>query len=567
VLSESPRAADADPDALARIRKRLVTPMPSDRVLGWVLPLLITLGAGILRFWHLTRPSGKTLHSGKGLVFDEVYYAHDSWGLLTHGVETNASNTGPGFVVHPPLGKWMIAFGEWLLDHGKTVVVKGTVYPASTLSFRISAAIIGTLSILLIARIARRLFRSTVMGCVAGLLLSFDGLVFVQSRTSLLDIFLMFWVLAAFGALLIDRDRTRKRLADRLTAPLQDGEHAPWLGWRPWRWVAGLCIGCSMSVKWSGGYYLIAWLVLAAAWDIQAHRECYVGARGHVGRAAPYRYALLRDTSFSLVPLVALPAVVYVASWTGWFLAGPEYAFNYNAYVRSGQSWLAHDWAVFHGWLDYQKQIWVFSKDLTSGHPYRSRPWGWLLMTRPIAYFYNGDYKPSACGASSCSQEVLAIDNPAIWWPSIAALIACVWQWLGRRDWRGLAIVLPFLAGYLPWAYLDIHAVPGSGGLHRTMFFYYMVPEVPFMVLAVTFGVGLILGKRAAERARPMSSARRTAGLVGAGSYLALVAAMFIYFYPVLAAKVIPYSAYRDRVWFFQCSNKVKTQENGPCWF
>ena len=38
--------------------------------------------------------------------------------------------------------------------------------------------------------------RSTLLGCVAGLLMSLDGLELVLSRTAILDIFVMFWVLA-----------------------------------------------------------------------------------------------------------------------------------------------------------------------------------------------------------------------------------------------------------------------------------------------------------------------------------------------------------------------------------
>lgn len=567
----APVATDQDAAALRRIRARLVVPMPSDRLLGWVLPLLVTLFGGILRFWHLTRPAGKTLHSSHGLVFDEVYYAHDSFSTLTYGTETSNHCTPaslhvcPEFIAHPPLGKWMIAAGEWLLDHGRTVMVKGTVYPADTLSFRISAAVIGTLSILLIARIARRLFRSTLLGCVAGILLALDGLAFVQSRISLLDIFLMFWVLAAFGALLLDRDRTRRRLADRLDRPLRDGEWGRFLGWRPWRWVAGICAGASIAVKWSGAYYIAAWLILAVLWDLQARRACYVGARGQPGRGMAYWTTLTKDATFSLLPLVVVPAAVYVLSWLGWFLAGPAYAYDYNFAVH-GQSGLSYAWAVVRSWWHYQDQMWQFSKTLDSGHPYRSRPWGWLLLSRPIAYFYNGTFpnNQAACGATTCSQEIIAIGNPAIWWVSIGAFVAAGWRWLGRRDWRGLAVLLPFLAGYLPWCYFDLAPVAGST-LHRTMFFYYMVPEVPFMVLAVTLALGLVLGVRRGP-ARGWSRGR-TLRVAGVGAYLALVVALFAYFYPVLAAEPIPYSSYTDRLWFEQCSNKVQTQENGPCWF
>ena len=173
----------------------------------------------MLRFWDLSRP--------KAFIFDETYYAKDAWSLLHFGVEQNyikAAKDGdpdpanakilagdlhglwtgdPSYVVHPPGGKWMIAVGEQLFGF-------------TPFGWRFMVALIGTLAVLMIARIGRRLFRSTLLGCVAGLLLTVDGLAYVHARTALLDPLLMFWVLAAFGALLIDRDRARARLADRL---------------------------------------------------------------------------------------------------------------------------------------------------------------------------------------------------------------------------------------------------------------------------------------------------------------------------------------------------------------
>lgn len=564
----------AQAETLRRIRARLISPMPSDRWLGWVLPLLITLGAGILRFWHITRPPGPTLTSSQGLVFDEVYYAHDSFEMLRHGVEVSNNCGGrpglgacPEFIAHPPLGKWMMALGEWLFDHGKVAVLTINhhveVFPASTLSFRFSSALFGTLAVLMIARVARRLLRSTALGCVAGVLLGLDGLAFVESRTGLLDIFILFWVVAAFGALLIDRDHTRERLADRLDRPLAAGDWRPWLGARPWRWVAGVCIGAAAAVKWSGVYYIVALLVLAVVWDWQARRMCYEATRVRPGMSTALWVTLAQDATYSLLPLVVVPALVYTASWSGWFLSDGAHAWDHDWAVRRGQGTFAHGWAVFRGWLHYQSEIWDFSKQLSSGHPYLDRPWGWLLLTRPIAYFYNGNFPnpQAACGASTCSQEVMAIGNPAIWWVSIAAFLACLWRWLGRGDWRGLAIVLPFLAGYLPWVWFDLHGA--SNGGRRVMFFYYMVPNLPFLVLAVTFGVGLVLG----IRGRPRTPLRRYGGLAVATGYLGIVIGMFAFFYPILSAQVISYDGYRERIWFNQCGEKSQTQENGPCWF
>src|SRR6201999_4117971 len=168
------------------LRDRLVPTLPSDRLWGWIGSLLVTAFGGYLRFDRLRVP--------RTLIFDETYYAKDAWSYLQYGVEAKWVNNvnalvqagrtnifvhnSPEFVVQPPLGKWMIAGGEW-------------IFGLNSLGWRFSAAVFGTLSILLICRIARRMTRSTLLGCIAGLLMSLDGLEFVMSRTGLLDIFLM----------------------------------------------------------------------------------------------------------------------------------------------------------------------------------------------------------------------------------------------------------------------------------------------------------------------------------------------------------------------------------------
>ncbi|CAM5288467.1 phospholipid carrier-dependent glycosyltransferase [Streptomyces badius] len=106
-------------------------------------------------------------------------------------------------MVHPPVGKWIIGFGEQLFGF-------------TPFGWRFMVAVLGTISVLLLCRIGRRLFRSTFLGCLAGLLLAVDGLHFVMSRTALLDLIVMFFVLAAFGCLVVDRDHARRRLAAAL---------------------------------------------------------------------------------------------------------------------------------------------------------------------------------------------------------------------------------------------------------------------------------------------------------------------------------------------------------------
>ena len=105
-------------------------------------------------------------------------------------------------------------------------------------------------------RIARRLFRSTVLGCAAGLLMALDGMHFVLSRTALLDIFLMFFVLAAFGCLVLDRDARRRRWLRRVEGGIdptpRGGAGRPPLSWAAvpwWRLAAAVLLGCAMSVS------------------------------------------------------------------------------------------------------------------------------------------------------------------------------------------------------------------------------------------------------------------------------------------------------------------------------
>ena len=101
----------------------------------------------------------------------------------------------------------------------------------------------------MLARITRRMTGSTMLGCVAGLLLALDGLELVLSRTAILDIFVMFWVLAAFGLLVIDRDRTMARLADAAAAGPHDLIAGPKLGIRWLRVAAGVCLGRAVAAS------------------------------------------------------------------------------------------------------------------------------------------------------------------------------------------------------------------------------------------------------------------------------------------------------------------------------
>jgi len=497
--------------AVAAVRRRLAAPMPTDRVAGWVASLIVFAIALALRLYRLGLPVK--------VAFDEVYYRKDSYDLWQYGVELNKEHTGPGYVVHPPVGKWMLGFGQWLTGLDPTYV-EDVQSQQAAFGWRLSSALFGALSVLILCRLGRRLFRSTPLGCTAGLLMTIDGLHFVQSRIAMLDIFLLFWMVAAAACLLADRDDMRARLAARLGDPWAPyGGPRGWL--RPWRLGAGVCLGLAVGTKWSAAFFLVLCMLLAFAWE--------VGARRTAGARSPMSVAFLQSAGPIVVTLALLPVVVYIFSWSGWFLTDDGWRRSCVENPAWGGMKHPERCGLVMGWLQYHLEVLSFHNGLVDKHTYQSHPLGWLLLARPVSYWFTSP-RPGT------SREILGIGNPAIWWASIPALLTCGWHWVSKRDWRAAFILVGFAGSFLPWLWYDLE--------RRTMFLFYALPLVPFMCLALAYCAGLALGRRTAH------AERRFWGAAVVGGYLAVAVGTFLFFYPILAARVIPTSSWDARMWF-----------------
>lgn len=478
---------------------------------GWLGPVLVTVFGGLLRFGNLRTPFA--------LVFDESYYVPDAYAILRYGAEQNVSSqaasillgggqpTGlflPGgeFAAHPPFGKMQIAVGEWL-------------FGLDPFGWRFATAVAGTLSILLLARIARRLTGSTWLGCAAGLLLALDGLEFVMSRTAMLDIFVMFWSLASFGCLLIDRDRTRDRLAAQPGAPL---------GIRWWRIAAGVCLGLAVSSKWNGLYYLAGFVPLVMAWDW--------GARRAAGPGRPRAATVLRDGIVTLASLWLAAAVAYLVTWTGWFVSVDGYDRHYAATHGVRIPVISALYSLYA----YQRHMLAYGLGLRASQTFQSQPWTWLGLKQPVRFYYAAPpYGVLGCHVlSGCVQDVLAVGTPVLWWATLPALaILAVW-WIVRRDWRAAAVLVAAGAGWLPWFVLAA----------RPQFSYYAVSFEPFLILALVLCAGLLTGPPGA------GTLRRASGTVITLAFLAAVAVNFFYLYPVLSGQAISHAAWLARMWW-----------------
>jgi dolichyl-phosphate-mannose--protein O-mannosyl transferase len=218
-----------------------------------IAPVLIAIASFVLRLINLGSP--------KGFVFDEVYYVDGARDLLKYGVEVDGTN--PEFIVHPPVGKWLIASGINLFGDNE-------------FGWRFASAVFGTLLILLFARLVHVLFYSPLLTALGAALMALDGLLLVHSRTALLDLFLTFFTL--LGIFLWHRNR------------------------HIWAGIAfGLAIGC----KWSAIYF-VAVIGLIAVYRIVVASDIRKAVKPIVAKFAQYGL---------------IPVVVYAMTWTGWFIS------------------------------------------------------------------------------------------------------------------------------------------------------------------------------------------------------------------------------------------------------
>ncbi|MGA1603599.1 MAG: phospholipid carrier-dependent glycosyltransferase, partial [Prochlorothrix sp.] len=570
---------------------------------GWKIALLGILGLSIgLRFWGLDRFAA--------LVFDEVYFAQFAYNYL-HQI--------PFFDNHPPLGKYCIALGLWLsqflqgvvqgmgqpiaamLGHsGEAAVTVTDGFRGLTWGYRWLNALVGAGLPLVGAGLAWELTQRRGYTVLAALLLACDGLLLVESRYALINIYIM-----AFGLLgqwlFLRSLRANNRVRRSLSL----------LG-------AGILLGAAIAVKWNGlgfllglgGWGLVVGLGQAGAW-----------LRSQIDRIL--RPPILPQTLFSpylwrLVPPECSGSDCPGSDRPDSERAGSERADSERSLsdprdfeagvqppartVSSGPVSVGtvsrgdlgdpelpdrllqlhwSDWVIYLGLVPFlfYRLVWVphlalnseftFWQNQAQGlfshasvgsgqeiHPYCSQWWGWPWLVRPVAYWY----ETVTDAGQTWVYDVHAIGNPVLWWVSsltvlFAALIliyerwACFWCGV-RRLWSrvvGNATPAPGLQWSIQPAdrqlltYLLVNL--GANwlpwiGVSRCLFLYhYMAASIyGFLVLAWLL-----------ERWFYSSSLlfRVTASLVVVGVLWGLV-----YWLPIYLGLPLEESVFRSRIWF-----------------
>jgi len=431
----------------------------------------------------------------KLIPLDEVHYVPDARDVLRFGTDSDTRITNNSqYVVHPPVGKWFIAAGIWLFGD--------TPY-----GWRFFGALLGSVSTIVIYLLARRLWASPWWAAMAALLLSVEGLWFVQSRIAMLDIYAAFFTLVGVWLLLEDRDRTVL-------------DHA---GMRWWRIGAIAAFGVALATKWSVLPLVAMALGMALAWD-------WV-------RVTRGRRRFVPEVGAFMLSALLIPVGIYLVTYTPWFLDTHRYVPPRCVDDEDPQT--SFDGTVGGEWFCYQREMVSFHRNLEkyetedgtieAAHPYFGEAWSWPWIGRPVAHAFDTRRE----GETERLHEVLGLPNPVIWWPAfVIGIPLLVWWGLRGGDTVSSMLLGLILAGWVPYLLADL--------IDRPVFMFYATPIVPFLVLAV---VHLFV--------RLVTRAPGAAWM--AAAYAAIAVTSFAYFYPVIAAYPLPregLTGWAGRMWY-----------------
>ncbi len=357
----------------------------------WIGLTVVFLISAYLRFWGLSRFNT--------LVFDEVYYAQFANDYLTNTRFFNA---------HPPLSQYLIAIAIWIGSHipiGQDTVNGLTGSMRSTWSYRWLNALTGSFIPPVVAGIAYQLSHRRSTAAIAAIFACADGLFLVESRYALNNVYLVLFGLLGQWFLLIALERYGRQRSF-------------------WLILAGIGFGASAAIKWNGLWFLLgAYLTWIAAQLI--HRmQPQLPTTSYQLPVTSYQLPstgknLTQLNLFSILfYLGIIPVLVYSISWIPHLQLNPT-----------------------PGFLEIQKEILEYHEHIGSGpkvHPYCSAWYTWLLMVRPVAYFYKTTQSitepipivgpPLPATSVKFIYDVHAMGNPLLWWFSTAAIVLLFWM-------------------------------------------------------------------------------------------------------------------------------------------
>jgi dolichyl-phosphate-mannose--protein O-mannosyl transferase/Gpi18-like mannosyltransferase len=393
----------------------------------WLIILGLSVISFCVRVFYLRFP--------EEMIFDEVYHARAA-GEYLRGIN-------PFEWVHPPLAKLLIASGV-------------NIFGLNSFGWRIMPVIFGTFFIPVMYILGKSLFGRRSLGVVAALLVSLDGVFFVQSRTAMTNIFATFFQLTAvmFFWLYFQHDYHQEKKTRAYTFLA----------------LSGLFISLALASRWTS-MGALAFILGALIWYKfffrASLRELIRGNFSSLGGSFN-----VKEIPFWILVIVCfaiLPVLIYIIAYI------PYLSLNHT---------------VEDIW-NMQKGIFSYHKNLRDPHPYYSEWYTWPFLTRPTWYYFR-DFKNGTMGG------IIALGNPAIWWSSIFATIFVIYQGIKEKKSALLYVGLGFIVLYLPWAVSP----------RIKNFSHYLFEAIPYACLSLTYIVGYMWDK--GNQKKPLTQEDKT---------------------------------------------------------
>jgi len=292
---------------------------------------------------------------------------------------------------------------------------------------------------------------------------------------------------------------------------------------RVWLGLFALSITALVTSKWYGVMAYPATLgIIAFVWAqprIAAFTKAYWATpRGPAKWGNPFGFPL----DVVLCTLIFIGGTFYFAAYTPQFVGLSDTPQTPpRAYTLSDV-------------IDMQKQMYEYHATLKATHPYASRWWTWPLDLKPIVYYWK-DYRtgkaantPSAC----CVAEIISLPNPFILWFGLVAVPFVGFLAYRERNKGYLLLVVAYLLQWLPWIRSP-----------RISFMYHFFVDIAIICLcnAIALQRLWLWGSAHGES--------RLATRLAVGGYVAAVALVFAFFYPVLAGVPLPWDHWNARMW------------------
>ncbi len=293
-------------------------------------------------------------------------------------------------------------------------------------------------------------------------------------------------------------------IRDRETTAVESGRAS-----RRWLVLFTVALGLLVSSKWYGVMgFGVSFVVLFLLWI-----QRYVFA-GPTLWGNPRGFRL--DGAFATILFVS--TTVYLLAWA------PDLA---RRSPDPGEIHSLND-VVYRQYTMYE-----YHHNLKATHPYSSQWWEWPLDDVPVAYFYQDRRSNTSDPTACCVYEITSMPNPVVLWFGLLCVpLVAVLAWRERNKAYAL-IVATYLLQWLPWMILP-----------ALIFAYHFYVNIPLICLC-----NAIVLQRCWQWFRRREGLR-WAGGVAVGSYVAVAALGFLYFYPILAAHPIPWNAWHQRMWF-----------------